>query len=82
MLPCRLDATRIGLQQVVDTPAAWLQQPGYSVSFRPTTSRACSPSPLFARDPRHDATLHLDQYSGQVLADIRLGRRWPGGAWR
>ncbi len=26
---------------------------------------------LFADDPRHDATLHLDQYSGQVLADIR-----------
>ena len=26
---------------------------------------------VFADDPRHDATLHVDQYSGQVLADVR-----------
>jgi uncharacterized iron-regulated membrane protein len=26
---------------------------------------------LFADDPRNDATLHLDQYSGAVLADVR-----------
>ncbi len=26
---------------------------------------------MFADDPRHDATLHVDQYTGQVLADVR-----------
>ncbi|MGU1390364.1 PepSY domain-containing protein, partial [Pseudomonas aeruginosa] len=25
----------------------------------------------FPDDPRHDATLHIDQYSGKVLADVR-----------
>ncbi|MEK2632875.1 PepSY domain-containing protein [Pseudomonas aeruginosa] len=26
---------------------------------------------VFPDDPRHDATLHIDQYSGKVLADVR-----------
>jgi uncharacterized iron-regulated membrane protein len=27
---------------------------------------------VFADDPRNDATLHVDQYSGDVLADVRF----------
>jgi uncharacterized iron-regulated membrane protein len=26
---------------------------------------------VFADDPRNDATLHVDQYTGKVLADVR-----------
>lgn len=62
--------TRIGLQQVVDTASRLAVQPGYSISF-PADDKGVFTVALFADDPRHDATLHLDQYSGQVLADIR-----------
>jgi uncharacterized iron-regulated membrane protein len=27
---------------------------------------------VFADDPRNDATLHIDQYTGKVLADVRF----------
>ena len=63
-------AARIGLQQVVDTASRLAVQPGYSVSF-PADDKGVFTVALFADDPRHDATLHLDQYSGRVLADIR-----------
>ena len=61
---------RIDLQQVVDTASRLGVQPGYSISF-PGDEKGVFTVALFADDPRNDATLHLDQYSGQVLADIR-----------
>lgn len=61
---------RIGLQQVVDTASRLQVQPGYSISL-PRDDKGVFTVALFADDPRNDATLHLDQYSGQVLADIR-----------
>lgn len=61
---------RIGLQQVVDTAQRLGVQPGYSISL-PKDEKGVFSVALFADDPRNDATLHLDQYSGQVLADIR-----------
>ncbi len=61
---------RIGLQQVVDTAQRLGVQPGYSISL-PRDDKGVFTVALFADDPRNDATLHLDQYSGQVLADIR-----------
>ncbi|MFG0382766.1 PepSY-associated TM helix domain-containing protein [Pseudomonas sp. zbq_18] len=61
---------RIGLQQVVDTASRLGVQPGYSISF-PGDEKGVFTVALFADDPRNDATLHLDQYSGQVLADVR-----------
>ena len=61
---------RIGLQQVVDTASRLGVQPGYSISF-PGDEKGVFTVALFADDPRDDATLHLDQYSGQALADIR-----------
>ena len=61
---------RIALQQVVDTATRLGVAPGYSVTL-PADASGVFTVALFADDPRHDATLHLDQYSGQVLADIR-----------
>ncbi|MBB1518513.1 PepSY-associated TM helix domain-containing protein [Aquipseudomonas guryensis] len=61
---------RIALQQVVDTANRLGVAPGYSVTL-PADETGVFTVALFADDPRHDATLHLDQYSGQVLADIR-----------
>lgn len=61
---------RIGLQQVVDTAAERGVQPGYSITL-PQGETGVYSVALFADDPRHDATLHLDQYSGAVLADVR-----------
>ena len=63
-------AARIGLQQVVDTASRLAVQPGYSISF-PADDKGVFTVAIFADDPRNDATLHLDQYSGKVLADIR-----------
>ncbi|MBC9248686.1 peptidase [Pseudomonas alcaligenes] len=60
----------IALQQVVDTAQRLGVAPGYSVSL-PSGAEGVYTIALFADDPRHDATLHLDQYSGAVLADIR-----------
>ena len=63
-------APQIGLQQVVDTASARGVQPGYSITL-PKGAEGVYSIALFADDPRHDATLHLDQYSGAVLADVR-----------
>ncbi|MEX6504105.1 PepSY-associated TM helix domain-containing protein [Pseudomonas zhanjiangensis] len=64
------DAARIGLQRVVDTAVERGVQPGYSISLPKGESGVYSVA-LFADDPRDDATLHLDQYSGALLADVR-----------
>ncbi|NQD94452.1 PepSY domain-containing protein, partial [Pseudomonas sp. CrR25] len=63
-------AAQVGLQRVVDTAAARGVQPGYSITL-PKGELGVYSVALFADDPRHDATLHLDQYSGAVLADVR-----------
>jgi uncharacterized iron-regulated membrane protein len=63
-------APQISLQQVVDTASARGVQPGYSITL-PKGAEGVYSIALFADDPRHDATLHLDQYSGKVLADVR-----------
>ncbi|HSX90626.1 MAG TPA: PepSY domain-containing protein, partial [Pseudomonas sp.] len=63
-------SAQISLQQVVDTAAARGVQPGYSITW-PKGAQGVFSIALFADDPRNDATLHLDQYSGAVLADVR-----------
>lgn len=59
--------------------------PGYSISL-PQGERGVYTVSLFADDPRHDATLHIDQYSGAVLAEVRwqdyLCRGQGCGIWR
>ncbi len=58
------------LQYVVDTAAERGVQPGYSITL-PKGEAGVYSVALFADDPRNDATLHIDQYSGAVLADVR-----------
>ena len=63
-------APTIRLQQVVDLASARKVEPGYSITF-PTTATGVFTVAVFADDPRNDATLHVDQYTGKVLADVR-----------
>ncbi|MGY3927065.1 PepSY-associated TM helix domain-containing protein [Aeromonas simiae] len=63
-------AGRIPLQKVVDIARDRGVAPGYSISL-PKGESGVFTIALFADDPRNDATLHLDQYSGQVLTDVR-----------
>ena len=63
-------APLISLQQVEDLATAQGVTPGYSITL-PTTAEGVFTVSVFADDPRHDATLHVDQYTGQVLADVR-----------
>src|SRR5450830_505948 len=60
----------IRLQQVVDLATARKVEPGYSIT-PPTTAEGVFTVAVFANDPRNDATLHVDQYTGKVLADVR-----------
>ena len=61
---------QIALQQIVELAESRGVAPGYSISL-PQGERGVYTVSLFADDPRHDATLHMDQYSGAVLADVR-----------
>src|SRR5450830_1422378 len=63
-------APTLRLQQVVDLATARKVEPGYSITF-PTTADGVFTVAVFADDPRNDATLHVDQYTGKVLADVR-----------
>ncbi|KAF1031288.1 MAG: hypothetical protein GAK37_00887 [Pseudomonas sp.] len=63
-------APTVRLQQVVDIATARKVEPGYSITL-PTTAEGVFTVAVFANDPRNDATLHIDQYTGRVLADVR-----------
>jgi len=63
-------APQIGLQQVVDIARERGVAPGYGVAL-PKGEEGVYTLSLFADDPREDATLHIDQYNGKVLADVR-----------
>lgn len=63
-------APTISLQQVVDLATSHKVEPGYSIT-PPTTAEGVFTVSVFANDPRNDATLHVDQYTGKVLADVR-----------
>lgn len=63
-------APGISLQQVVDIATARQVEPGYSITL-PSTAEGVFTIAVFADDPRNDATLHVDQYNGTVLADVR-----------
>ena len=68
------DTPSIPLQQVVDTARERGVVPGYGITL-PTTPTGVFSIAVFADDPRNDATLHLDRYSGKVLADALAGLR-------
>ncbi|WP_375740754.1 PepSY-associated TM helix domain-containing protein [Pseudomonas boanensis] len=63
-------ASQVSLRQVVDTARERGVLPGYSITL-PADATGVFTIAVFANDPRNDATLHIDQYSGRVLADIR-----------
>ncbi|SQF94816.1 peptidase [Paucimonas lemoignei] len=63
-------APKVTLQQVVDIATERGIEPGYSIT-QPKTSEGVFTVSVFADDPRNDATLHIDQYTGKVLADVR-----------
>jgi uncharacterized iron-regulated membrane protein len=63
-------APTITLQRVVDIANERKIEPGYSIT-QPKTADGVFTVSVFADDPRNDATLHIDQYSGKVLADVR-----------
>ncbi|WLI12050.1 MULTISPECIES: PepSY domain-containing protein [Pseudomonas] len=63
-------APTISLQDVQNIAVQRKVEPGYSITF-PTTSAGVFTIAVFADDPRNDATLHVDQYTGDVLADVR-----------
>ncbi len=61
---------QISLQQVIDIASAKGVVAGYSVTL-PKGAEGVYTIAVFADDPRNDATLHVDQYSGKVLVDVR-----------
>lgn len=63
-------APQVSLQQVEDIASARKVEPGYSITL-PTTAEGVFTIAVFADDPRNDATLHVDQYTGRILADVR-----------
>ncbi len=62
-------APTLSLQQVVDIATEHRIEPGYSIT-QPATADGVFTVSVFADDPRNDATLHIDQYTGKVLADV------------
>ncbi|WP_397450124.1 PepSY-associated TM helix domain-containing protein [Pseudomonas sp. NA-150] len=62
-------APSLSLQQVVNIATEQRVYPGYSITA-PTTADGVFTVAVFADDPRNDATLHIDQYSGKVLANL------------
>ncbi|MEX3775284.1 PepSY-associated TM helix domain-containing protein [Pseudomonas sp. MYb118] len=69
-------APTIRLQDVQDIAEQRKVEPGYSITL-PTTDTGVFTIAVFADDPRNDATLHVDQYSGKVLADVRWEQYGP-----
>ena len=63
-------APGISLQSVVDSTAQRGVGAGHSITL-PSSDTGVFTVALFADDPRNDATLHIDQYTGKVLADVR-----------
>ena len=63
-------APGVSLQEVYETATARKVEPGYSITL-PTTAEGVFTIAVFADDPRNDATLHVDQDTGEVLTDVR-----------
>ncbi|KJK17898.1 PepSY domain-containing protein [Pseudomonas sp. 2(2015)] len=63
-------APQVSLQQIEELATTRRVEPGYSITL-PTSAEGVYTIAVFADDPRNDATLHVDQYTGQVLVDVR-----------
>ncbi|MBF7142028.1 MULTISPECIES: PepSY-associated TM helix domain-containing protein [Pseudomonas] len=66
-------APQASLQAVVETAERAGVHPGYSITL-PKTGTGVYTVAVFADDPRNDATLHIDQYTGKVLVDVRYAQ--------
>jgi len=64
-------AERIGIDRIVDIATAQNIAAGYEVTF-PDGPTGVYTASVFPSDPAQDATLHIDQYSGKILADLRF----------
>ncbi|MEB2856375.1 PepSY domain-containing protein [Pseudomonas atacamensis] len=64
-------APEVSLQDVQNIASERKVEPCYSITL-PTTATGVFTIAVFADDPRNDATLHIDQYTGKVLADVRF----------
>ena len=58
--------------KVVDTAIAQGAPPGFNVAF-PTDETGVYTASAFPNDPRQEVTMHMDQYSGELLASVG----WP-----
>jgi uncharacterized iron-regulated membrane protein len=62
--------TSVNLDSVVTLAQAKGAPPGFSVSF-PESQTGVYTVSAFPNNPAQEVTLHIDQYSGKVLADVR-----------
>lgn len=60
----------VDLDAVVAVAQAQGAPPGYSITL-PTGETGVYTVSAFPNDPRQEVTMHIDQYSGEVLADVR-----------
>ncbi|MBM3106467.1 PepSY domain-containing protein [Pseudomonas sp. P66] len=63
-------APQVSLEQIQNLASTRSVEPGYSITL-PTSADGVYTIAVFADDPRNDATLHVDQYTGKVLVDVR-----------
>ena len=63
-------APQVSLEQIQSLASTRSVEPGYSITL-PTSADGVYTIAVFADDPRNDATLHVDQYTGKVLVDVR-----------
>ena len=58
--------------KVVDTAIAQGAAPGFNIAF-PEDETGVYTASAFPNDPRQEVTMHMDQYSGELLASVG----WP-----
>jgi uncharacterized iron-regulated membrane protein len=76
-MPAGIDpGTPVDLNTVIALAQARNAPPGFSVSF-PEDETGVYTVSAFPDDPRQEVTMHIDQYSGKVLADVR----WQDYGW-
>lgn len=67
-----LNISRIPIQQVIDQAAALGVRTDYSLAL-PASPDGVYTASYFPPNPKQERTIHIDQYRGTVLRDIRYG---------
>lgn len=70
------DSRRIPIQQVIDQVAALGVRTDYSLAL-PASPDSVYTASYFPSDPKLERTIHIDQYRGSVLRDIRYADYGP-----